>query len=76
MNQLNIKIKNYHGCYIDNELPKKLLNGYYVVNLNGNSHWTCLLKDGKNYFYFDSFGFPASEEVEEQIGEYIYSDIQ
>jgi hypothetical protein len=35
-----------------------------------------LLKDGKDYFYFDSFGFPASAEVEDQIGEYIYSDVQ
>ena len=56
-------------------MPRKLSDGYYVVNLNGHSHWTCLLKDGKKYFYFDSYGFPASEEIEEQIGEYIYSDI-
>ena len=47
-----------------------------MVNLNGHSHWTCLLKDGNKYFYFDSYGFPASEEIEEQIGEYIYSDNQ
>jgi hypothetical protein len=33
------------------------------------------IERGKNYFYFDSYGFPASEEVEQQIGEYIYSDI-
>ena len=70
------KIKNYHGCFIDDKLPSKLHNGYYVINLNGHSHWTCLLKDGKKYFYFDSYGFPASEEIEEQIGEYIYSDNQ
>ena len=69
-------IKNYHGCFIDDKMPTKLSNGFYVINLNGHSHWTCLLKDGKNYFYFDSYGFPASEEVEEQIGEYIYSTIQ
>ena len=68
------KIKNYHGCYIDDRLPIKLMNGYYVINLNGQSHWTCLLKDGNKYYYFDSFGFVASEEVEDQIGEYIYSD--
>jgi hypothetical protein len=68
------KIKKYHGCYIDDELPKKLMNGYYVINLNGQSHWTCLLKDGNKYYYFDSFGFVASQEVEDQIGEYIYSD--
>jgi len=35
-----------------------------------------MLKDGKKYFYFDSYGFPASEEIEEQIGEYIYSTNQ
>jgi len=32
------------------------------------------MKDGKNY-YFDSFGFPVSQEVEDQIGEYVYADI-
>ena len=47
---------------------------FLCKNLNGNSHWTCLLKDGKHYYYFDSFGFVASQEVEDQIGEYIYSD--
>ena len=70
------KIKNYHGCYIDDKLPNKLQNGYYIINLNGHSHWCCLMKDGKKYYYFDSYGFPASEEVEEQIGEYIYSTNQ
>jgi hypothetical protein len=70
------KIKNYRGAYIDDRMPEKLLNGFYIINLNGKSHWTCLFKNGSSYFYFDSFGFPASAEVEDQIGEYIYSDIQ
>jgi len=70
------KINNYHGAYIDDRLPKKLLNGYYVINLNGRSHWTVLLKDGDKYFYFDSYGFVASAEVEDQINEYMYSDLQ
>jgi hypothetical protein len=70
------KIKNYHGAYIDDQLPKKLLNGYYIINLNGRSHWTCLMKDGDKYYYFDSYGFPVSQEVEDQIGEYMYSDLQ
>jgi hypothetical protein len=35
-----------------------------------------MLKDGKKYFYFDSYGFPASQEIEDQIGEYIYSTNQ
>jgi hypothetical protein len=70
------KIRKFHGSFIDDKIPRKLKNGYYIINLNGHSHWTCLLKDGKDYFYFDSYGFPASEEIEEQIGEYVYSDIQ
>ena len=54
----------------------KLKNGFYIINLNGRSHWTALFKDGKDYYYFDSYGFPASQEVEDQIGEYVYSDLQ
>ena len=71
------KIKRYHGCFIDDRMPEKLLNGFYIINLNGHSHWTCLLKDGGDFFYFDSYGFPASAEVEELIGtDYIHSDLQ
>ena len=70
------KIKNYHGAYIDDRMPIKLKNGFYIINLNGRSHWTCLLKDGDKYYYFDSYGFVASQEVEDQIGEYVYSDLQ
>ena len=70
------KIKKYHGAYIDDRMPKKLKNGYYIINLNGRSHWTVLLKDGDKYYYFDSYGFPASQEVEDQIAEYVYSDLQ
>jgi hypothetical protein len=70
------KIRKFHGSFIDDKIPRKLKNGYYIINLNGHSHWTCLLKDGKDYFYFDSYSFPASQEIEDQIGEYIYSDVQ
>jgi hypothetical protein len=73
------KIKDYHGCYIKDELPE-LNHGFYVINLNGTSHWTCLMKDvakdlvnpsgehgSTKYLYFDSFGFPAPVEVERAI---------
>jgi len=65
------KIKDYHGCYIKDELPE-LNHGFYVINLNGTSHWTCLMKDVSKdgttkYLYFDSFGFPAPVEVERAI---------
>ena len=46
------KIKKYHGCYIDHLLPKKLNDGYYVINLNGKSHWTCILKNWQRLLLF------------------------
>ena len=51
------KIKNYHGAFSDNRMPRQL-------------------KNGKKYYYFDSYGFPASSEIEDQIGTYIWSDVQ
>ena len=77
INQLvkHYKIKSFHGCFIDDRMPSKLKNGFYVINLNGHSHWTCLLKDKNDYYYFDSYGFPASLEVEDQIGLYTFSDV-
>ena len=67
----HFKIKNYHGCYIKNDLPE-LNEGYYVINLNGQSHWTCLCKtldkEGyAKYLYYDSYGFPAPIEIEKAI---------
>ena len=61
---LSIGVK---GVYVKDQLPK-LENGNYVINLNGTSHWTGLIKDGDRYFYFDSFGFPAPAELENAIG--------
>ena len=66
-----LKIKDYHGCYVKDELPE-LNKGFYVINLNGQSNWTGLYKDydeyGNNYYlYYDSFGFPAPIEVEKVI---------
>ena len=68
----------YHGCFIKYELPRKLLNGFYIINLNGTSHWTALLKNGSEYYYFDSFGFPPPQEVEQRLKDCIWStkDIQ
>ena len=65
--------KNYKGCFIKNALPKILTKGFYVINLNGHSHWTVLYKDN-DYFYFDSFGFEPPKEVETKIGDYYWND--
>jgi hypothetical protein len=56
-----------------------LSNGFYIINLNGSSHWTALIKNGKYFYYFDSFGCPAPVEVVHKISpEYLYNgkDIQ
>ena len=67
----HFKIKDYHGTYIKDQLPE-LNHGFYIINLNGSSHWTVLYKyvdsDGEaSYYYFDSFGFPPTTEVEDSI---------
>jgi len=79
-NQIDILMRRfkipYHGCYIKDQLPRRLSNGIYIINLNGSSHWTALIKNGPNYFYFDSFGMPSPIEVEDRInGPYSWSDI-
>lgn len=66
-----LKIKDFNGVFIKDELPE-LNEGFYVINLNGQSHWTALYKGidsvGNNsYLYFDSYGFPAPTEVEDSI---------
>lgn len=68
----HFKIKNYHGCYVKDDLPELNEGYYYVINLNGQSHWTCLCKtldkEGHaQYLYYDSYGFPAPIEVEKAI---------
>ena len=56
----------------------KLENGNYVINLNGHSHWTGLIKDPIGVFYWDSFGFPAPKNIDELASPYCYNnkDIQ
>lgn len=52
----------------------KLQNGYYVINLNGTSHWTLLVKDKGKFYYYDSFGFPMPQKLENMVGDYYWSD--
>lgn len=59
-------IKDYHGTFIKDQLPE-LNDGFYIINLNGSSHWTALMVHNKEYYYFDPFGFPAPTEVERAI---------
>jgi len=65
---------NYNGCFAVNELDH-IPQGSTIINLNGNSHWTALIRDKDNYYYFDAFGFLCPKHIEDLIGKkYMYSD--
>ena len=73
IDEMASSIPSYHGCFMVKELPHTLKNGYYVINLNGQSHWTLLYKSGDTYIYYDSFGFKPPQEIEDKIGEYFWN---
>ena len=56
-----------NGIYIKHQLPR-LKNGNYIINLNGQSHWTALIKKGDMYYYFDSYGVVPPLDVQNVIG--------
>ena len=64
-----LKIKNFRGCFMRDELKnlKPLYTECGVLNLNlsnePGSHWTCWFKSNKDKYYFDSFGLPPPKEV-------------
>ena len=76
--EINDLMKHYklpfHGCYIKDKLPARLSNGAYIVNLNGQSHWTALIKEGDMFYYFDSFGCPAPSPIEQRATNTIWSE--
>ena len=79
----NYKIK-YNGIFSKDELPNKLLNGFYVINMQSSkdghgTHWTALFKINDGYsLYFDAFGFPSPQDVVDKLHDYDYNhkDIQ
>lgn len=76
--QLGLKI---NGIYSKDKTPK-LEKGFYVINLqdsdDGNgTHWTCLYYlDSVYSYYFDSFGFPPPQEIQNKLKNYVYSNKQ
>jgi transposase-like protein len=77
----NYKI-DYNGIFQKDCLPNKLLNGFYIINLqssnDGNgTHWCALYKVNDGYsIYFDSFGFLPAKDVEDKLHKYEYNDKQ
>ena len=63
------------------ELGKADRNECTVINIdesrNEGTHWTCLYIKNSVSFYFDSYGFPPSEEVQKYCSEpRFYSSFQ
>lgn len=66
-----------HEVCMKDELPARIKNGNYIINLqssiddegnlNGGSHWTCLIVKNKQSFFFDPFGAYPSAEIQDYI---------
>ena len=75
----NFKIQKYYqnkprfnGIFSRNNLPKKIKDGAYVINLDEyvdvGTHWIALFCNRNEIVYFDSFGV---EHIPEEIKEFI-----
>ena len=62
----------FNGVFSRNNLPKKIKDGAYVINLHEyadvGTHWIALFCNKNEIVYFDSFGV---ENVPEEIKEFI-----
>ena len=61
-----------NGVFSKNNLPKKVKNGVYVINLDEyadlGTHWIALFCNKNEIVYFDSFGV---EHIPEEIKEFV-----
>ena len=64
-----LKIRNFRGCYMRDELKNSRAKDIEcgVLNLNlsneAGSHWTCWFKVNNDKYYFNSFGLPPPKEL-------------
>jgi hypothetical protein len=66
------KIPNFLGCFIRDETPKLKVGESCIINLNGRSHWTALIRLHDGLFYFDSYGVIAPKILDGY--DYIYTE--
>ena len=73
----------FGGVYSKDQLPPEqelIRTKFYIVNMQDHdegegTHWVVFYYNKPlTSIYFDSFGFPPPEDVEEVIKEYIYND--
>ena len=67
------KIPKFLGCFVRDETPKLKVGESCIINLNGKSHWTSLIRLSDGYFYFDSFGVIAPRMLDHL--DYVYSEV-
>ena len=62
----------FNGVFSRNNLPKKIKDGAYVINLDEyadvGTHWIALFCNRNEFIYFDSFGI---EHIPEEIKEFV-----
>ena len=74
-----LKIKNFTGVFMRDELNNKKANKNecMILNIdhskNEGTHWTSLFIKNNIGYYFDSYGFPPTEEVKKYCKNLIYS---
>ena len=66
------KIPNFKGCVLRDDVKKLKVGESVIINLNGASHWTALIRLDE-YFYFDSFGVIGPKSLDDLT--YIYSEV-
>ena len=72
-----LKIPNFRGVYVRDELPKRArANEYGILNLDDSSgrgtHWVGWAKKRKEKIYFDSYGLPPPIELFNYLKRPIY----
>ena len=81
----NEHVSSFGGCFSRDNLPLRLSNKYYIVNLDSESgpgtHW-CLLDNRRpdECIWCDSFGYPPPQEVAEKMHatgkkDLVYNDV-
>jgi hypothetical protein len=58
---------NLNGIFMKNEMNFERQNGNYIINLddrgNNGTHWTVLIVEKNQAYYFDSYGCPPPEQI-------------
>ena len=72
-----LNIPNFRGFFMRDDLPKKpRRNECGILNLDDSNgkgtHWAVFLKNGKDKFYFDSYGLPPPTELLKYLGGQVY----